>query len=122
LVFFHWEMHGGIFQSSWSWGVSLRGGECSTGTGASPPALGTLTQESIGVHGNERGFVFCFGEGCWVEQHPYLLVHELGRLEKIAGSVDHPEDAHLQLQTPNKKAAFVCQARKIKNALQAAHG
>ena len=42
LGFFQLEMQGGIFQSCWSLTVVLRGGECMTGTGTSPDALGTF--------------------------------------------------------------------------------
>ena len=33
LIFFQFEMHGGIFQSCWSFAVIFRGGLCMTGAG-----------------------------------------------------------------------------------------
>ena len=41
LRFFQLEMHGGIFQSCWSFWVILRGGECITGTGGDGGPRGT---------------------------------------------------------------------------------
>ena len=41
LMFFQFEMHGGIFQSCWSLTESLRGGECITGTGGDGGPRGT---------------------------------------------------------------------------------
>lgn len=64
LGFFQLEMQGGIFQSCWSLTVVLRGGECMTGTGTSPDALGTFlclnfggSIGSIGMSCNSRGAV-----------------------------------------------------------------
>lgn len=48
LAFFQLEMQGGIFQSIWSLTVTGRGGECMTGTGGDPLALGTRLWRNLG--------------------------------------------------------------------------
>jgi hypothetical protein len=48
LAFFQLEMHGGIFHACWSFTVTLRGGECMTGTGGDGGPAGTFLCLNLG--------------------------------------------------------------------------
>lgn len=57
LMFFQFEMHGGIFQFAISAAVTLRGGECITGTGGEggPPGTFLCLNNKLSTHKHTHG-------------------------------------------------------------------
>ena len=55
-AFFQFETQGGIFQDCWSWTVTFRGGECSTGAGGEGGPRGTFVCLCLGGS---------MGSTCW---------------------------------------------------------
>jgi hypothetical protein len=55
LLFFQFEIHGGIFQASRSSAVTLRGGECITGTGGEGGPRGTFLFLNLGGSNGSLG-------------------------------------------------------------------
>eukprot|EP00965_Chrysotila_dentata_P240074 6203484-Pleurochrysis_carterae.AAC.2 len=53
-MFFQLEMQGGIFQSCWSLTVTLRGGECITGTGGDGGPRGTRLRKASDTYAHSR--------------------------------------------------------------------